>query len=206
MEGFMRGLMPLTSHEALYGSSCHPERSEGSGLNAIEPRMKPSMLRIIKMIENAERYVIIWHHLIFSIDYRFISNIQRKEIMHLRVRRGTPRGYPHLRGYPGWLCTVALLLMLFSALLVIIAGPSSVQAHNAVRIETPTATPDANQILNQENAIATQAASASSQANQASMEAQSMLNIFTTLITFAAFIIALVFAVLGIVGFGTIGD
>src|SRR6266851_5085552 len=110
-----------------------------------------------------------------KIDYRFISNIQRKEVMHLRVHgRGTPGGYPVPRspvhgiacghclrargaggeqggtpgGYPGWLCTVALLLVLFSALLVVIAGPSSVQAHNAVRIETPTATPDANQILN----------------------------------------------------------
>ncbi len=113
--------------------------------------------------------------------------------MHLRVRRGTPRGYPHLRGYPGWLCTVALLLMLFSALLVVIAGPSSVQAHNTVRIETPTATPDANQILNQANAVATQAA-------QASGAAQNSLTIVNIILGFFAFVIALAGAV-GVYGF-----
>src|SRR5712691_3145202 len=91
------------------------------------------------------------------------------------------------------LCTVALLLMLFSALLVVIAGASSVQAHNAVRIETPTATPDANQILNQANAVATQAA-------QASGSAQNSLIIVNVILGFFAFVIALAGAV-GVYGF-----
>src|ERR1700730_16109107 len=147
-----------------------------------------------------------------KIDYRFISNIQRKEAMHLRVHgRGTPGRYPvprspfhgiacgqeeqggTPRGHPGWLCTVALLLMLFSALLVVIAGASSVQAHNAVRIETLTATPDANQVLNQANAVATQAA-------QASGSAQNSLTIVNIILGFFAFVIALAGAV-GVYGF-----
>jgi tetratricopeptide (TPR) repeat protein len=86
---------------------------------------------------------------------------------------------------------IALLAILLSMLLVATSG-TRVQAHNTIVIDTPTATPDANQILNQANAVATQAA-------QASGSAQNTLSIVNIILGFFAFVIALVGAV-GIYG------
>ncbi|HYT35136.1 MAG TPA: tetratricopeptide repeat protein [Ktedonobacteraceae bacterium] len=94
---------------------------------------------------------------------------------------------------------IALLAILFSMLLVAISG-SHAQAHNTIVIDTPTATPDANQILNQANAVATQAA-------QASGSAQNSLSIVNFILGFFAFVIALVGAVgisVGIYGFNIV--
>jgi tetratricopeptide (TPR) repeat protein len=103
------------------------------------------------------------------------------------------------------LFAIALLAILFSILLLTVPG-SHALANNTIFIETPTATPDANKILNQANAVATQAALALSQADHASSEAQSTLSIFNTLLGFLVFIIALVGAALGLIGVSTIGD
>ena len=103
------------------------------------------------------------------------------------------------------LFAVTLLAILLSILVVVVPG-SHAMARTTIFIETPTATPDANQILNQANAVATQAALASSQADHASSEAQSTLSIFNTLLGFLVFISALVGAALGLIGFSTIGD
>src|SRR5947209_18261800 len=103
------------------------------------------------------------------------------------------------------LFAVTLLAILLSILVLVVPGSHAI-AHNTIFIETPTATPDANQILNQANAVATQAALASSQADHASSEAQSTLSIFNTLLGLLVFISALIGAALGLIGFSTLGD
>jgi tetratricopeptide (TPR) repeat protein len=87
--------------------------------------------------------------------------------------------------------------MLLSALLLVIAGPP-VQAHTTSRIETPTATPDANQILNQANAVATQAAITSSQADRAAAGAQATLNVVNFIITFFSLLVGAVGVLAGV--------
>ena len=89
-----------------------------------------------------------------------------------------------------FLFAVALLAVLLSILLVIASG-SRVQAHNSIFIDTPTATPDPNQILNQADAVATQATGASTQADRTLTEAdrttaqaQNVLNVFNFFIAF----------------------
>ena len=54
------------------------------------------------------------------------------------------------------LFAVTLLAILLSILVMVVPG-SHAMARNTIFIETPTATPDANQILNQANTVATQA-------------------------------------------------
>jgi len=54
------------------------------------------------------------------------------------------------------LFAVTLLAILLSILVMVVPG-SHAMARNTISIETPTATPDANQILNQANTVATQA-------------------------------------------------
>jgi tetratricopeptide (TPR) repeat protein len=62
---------------------------------------------------------------------------------------------------------IALLAILFSVLLIATSGTRA-QAHNTIVIDTPTATPDANQILNQ--------------ANQATSQAQGTLNVISSIL------------------------
>ncbi|HAG98857.1 MAG TPA: hypothetical protein DCL75_08365 [Ktedonobacter sp.] len=81
------------------------------------------------------------------------------------------------------LFAVALLAILLSTLLVVVAG-SHVSAHNTIFIETPTATPNANQILNQ--------------ANQATTEAQGTLNVISIIIGFFSLIVGILGILAGI--------
>src|SRR5437764_12936809 len=55
-----------------------------------------------------------------------------------------------------WFFTFALLLILFSTLLIIVPNTSAF-AHNGLILDTPTPTPDANAILNKANDASTQA-------------------------------------------------
>jgi tetratricopeptide (TPR) repeat protein len=100
------------------------------------------------------------------------------------------------------LFAVALLAILFSILLLAVPG-SHALAHNTVFIETPTATHDANQILNQANAVATQAANTSTQANQAETEAQGTLNAINSYVTLFSIIVTILGIVVAI--FTTVG-
>jgi tetratricopeptide (TPR) repeat protein len=83
------------------------------------------------------------------------------------------------------LFAVALLAILLSILLVVVPE-SHAMAHNTIFIETPTATPDANQILNQANTVATQA-------DHTATEAQNTLNVVN-------FVLALFSIIIGILG------
>src|SRR6266513_1622586 len=55
-----------------------------------------------------------------------------------------------------WFFTFALLLILFSTLLIIVPNTPAF-AHNGLILDTPTPTPDANTILNKANDVGTQA-------------------------------------------------
>jgi len=101
------------------------------------------------------------------------------------------------------LFAVALLAVLFSLLLLAAPG-SHALAHNTVFIETPTATQDANQILNQADAVATQAAGTSTQADRTLTEAdrtiaqaQNVLNVFNFFIAFLGVALTAATAVAG---------
>src|SRR6266480_695916 len=83
------------------------------------------------------------------------------------------------------LLAVTLLAILLSILVMVVPG-SHAMAHNTVFIETPTATPDANQILNQANTVATQA-------DHTATEAQNTLNVLN-------FVLALFSVIIGILG------
>ncbi|MDQ6643763.1 MAG: tetratricopeptide repeat protein, partial [Chloroflexota bacterium] len=81
------------------------------------------------------------------------------------------------------LFAVALLAILLSTLLVVVPG-SHALAHNTIFTETPTATPDANQILNQ--------------ANQATTEAQRTLNVISIILGFFSFIVGILAILAGV--------
>ena len=80
-----------------------------------------------------------------------------------------------------------LLAILLSILVLIVPGSHAI-AHNTVFIETPTATPDANQILNQANTVATQA-------DHTATEAQNTLNV----VNFILALFSVIIAILGLI-------
>ncbi|TMC36367.1 MAG: tetratricopeptide repeat protein [Chloroflexi bacterium] len=83
------------------------------------------------------------------------------------------------------LFAVTLLAILLSILVMVVPG-SHAMARNTISIETPTATPDANQILNQANTVATQA-------DHTATEAQNTLTVLN-------FVLALFSVIIGILG------
>ncbi len=84
------------------------------------------------------------------------------------------------------LFAVTLLAILLSILVMVVPG-SHAMARNTIFIETPTATPDANQILNQANTVATQA-------DHTATEAQSTLNV----VNFVLALFSVIIAILGL--------
>src|SRR6266487_5634623 len=83
------------------------------------------------------------------------------------------------------LLAVTLLAILLSILVMVVPG-SHAMARNTIFIETPTATPDANQILNQANTVA-------AQADHTATEAQNTLTVLN-------FVLALFSVIIGILG------
>src|SRR5437588_6643682 len=83
------------------------------------------------------------------------------------------------------LFAVTLLAILLSILVMVVPGSHAI-ARNTISIETPTATPDANQILNQANTVATQA-------DHTAAEAQNTLTVLN-------FVLALFSVIIGILG------
>jgi tetratricopeptide (TPR) repeat protein len=87
-----------------------------------------------------------------------------------------------------WIFTFALLLILFSTLLIIVPNTSAF-AHNGLILDTPTPTPDANAILNK--------------ANDASTQAQNLNTVITIgLAILAVMLTALAFVSAGLAFFG----
>ncbi len=96
-----------------------------------------------------------------------------------------------------WFFTFALLLILFSTLLIIVPNTSAF-AHNGLILDTPTPTPDANAILNK--------------ANDASTQAQTLVTVITivgvVLAALAIFItaITIITAIYGFLGAASLKD
>jgi tetratricopeptide (TPR) repeat protein len=93
-----------------------------------------------------------------------------------------------------WLCTIALLLILLSILLIIVPN-TSVFAHNGVAVDTPTPTPDANAILNK--------------ANDASNQAEHLNTVVIIALTIVGIVLtalALVFSVVALLGISSFRD
>ncbi|HEX6552871.1 MAG TPA: tetratricopeptide repeat protein [Ktedonobacteraceae bacterium] len=88
------------------------------------------------------------------------------------------------------LFAVTLLAILLS-ILVVVAPGSHAMARTTIFIETPTATPDANQILNQANTVATQA-------DHTATEAQNTLNVVNFVLALFSAIVAILGLVAGV--------
>src|SRR3989449_11779829 len=95
---------------------------------------------------------------VFLMNRDSLSYIKRRDVMQRK----------HL------LFAVALLAVLLSILLVTTSGSHSL-AHNTNIIDSPTATPDPHQILNQ--------------ANQGTFEAQSTLNVITSILNIGSVVV-----------------
>src|SRR2546430_300635 len=85
------------------------------------------------------------------------------------------------------LFAVTLLAILLSILVMVVPG-SHAMARNTIFIETPTATPDANQILNQANTVATQADHTAQDAKNALFVLIFFLPFFSVFFGFVVFV------------------
>ncbi|MBV9690545.1 MAG: tetratricopeptide repeat protein [Ktedonobacteraceae bacterium] len=106
------------------------------------------------------------------------------------------------------LFTLSIVLLLILLSILLITSPSSpvvaYSTHQAIPTDTPT--PDANAILNQANAVATQAVDASAHADREANEIQSVINIINIIVVLFTAALAIIGVAGGIVGVRSFRD